>query len=183
MKKDKITTQMLGVLILLPLSFLLGQSTGTVPFVTQYPCTVMVLPTYIPYVPLDSAYTCSLTIKNVQGLGVFAFCFYWDPTMLDISSVQLGPFMSGGMLLFTEQIRDTLWNARGHICTMTGGIPGQEVSGSGTLAYIKIRPKGLGTTPITFIPPCEGDWPTTGLGRLNYEEIPCERIGAFYNNP
>ncbi len=166
-------------------SLLYGQSNETVPFIRQYPCTVMVMPELIPFTPLDSVFTCSLFIKNLDpingGLAGMAYHLFFDPTVFEIVGFGIGSIWPSNtsLLIGNDSIE---WNVSGcvkdlTIGTMGGGGP---TSGDGALAYITIRPRGLGSCSLSVRPP---SWPRWGLWDDGLYELPCEILGAIYNNP
>jgi hypothetical protein len=87
-----------------------------------------------------------VNISNVSDLYGWEFKLGWNASLLDLVSVDEGPFLkSGGVTFFTYYVNET----GEHVvvdCTLQGDIPG--VSGNGTLATATFLVESVGECPL-----------------------------------
>jgi hypothetical protein len=116
-------------------------------------------------------FTVNVSISSVSDLYGWEFKLGWNASLLDLVSVNEGPFLrSGGNTLFTYFLNTT----EEHIvvdCTLEGPIPG--VNGSGTLATVTFNPTNAGECPLNLY----------GVGLYNSSEptqpIPSQAVSGY----
>lgn len=115
-------------------------------------------------------FTVGLNIKNVEDLFYWQFELSWNSSLLECLGAAEGPFLrSHGSTFCPNPMID---NDEGTIimgCVLLGP-PG--VNGSGTLAYIEFRCKGVGECDLAFISF------NTFLWNSNFTEIPYAAVNG-----
>jgi len=116
--------------------------------------TIYVNPPQIEDLTIDDTFSVNITVANVTELAGWAINLYYNPKVVNASSYEEGPFL--------KDVRSTLgiwvfdWNdnynaTHGHIelaCFMVGTGPG--ANGTGTLATLTFKIKGLGYSPLSL---------------------------------
>lgn len=94
----------------------------------------------------------NVLISQVTDLYAYQFSITFDPSLLQVSNVALGSFLSAGGT--TTGDAGTVDNTAGTISfaynSLIGALPG--VSGSGTLLTIHLNAIGTGTSALGFVP-------------------------------
>ncbi len=96
-------------------------------------------------------FTVSVVISNVVDLGGFEFTLAFDPQIVQVSAVSLGPFPgSTGRSVsgLPAQIDNTAGTVKFGAFSF-GSQPGP--SGSGVIAQVAMIPQSAGTSPLTFV--------------------------------
>jgi hypothetical protein len=126
--------------ILTPVSIfeVLGQSS---------PATVSVLPSSIT-ASVGQDFSVNVNISGVSDLYGWEFKIGWDPSLLDLVSVDEGPFLKSGGNTFFNYFLNTTEEHIVAYCTLEGQIPG--VSGNGTLATVTFNPTNAGECPLNL---------------------------------
>ena len=116
-------------------------------------------------------FSVDVNISGVSDLYGWEFKIGWDPSLLDLVSVDEGPFLkSGGNTYFNYLLNTT----NEHIvvfCTLEGQIPG--VNGSGTLATVTFNPTNAGECPLNLynVTLLNSDEPS--------QQINCNVVGGY----
>jgi len=111
-------------------------------------------------------------VSDAYGLYGWEFKLGWNASLLDLVSVDEGPFLkSGGNTYFTYFLNTT----EEHIvvdCTLEDQIPG--VNGSGILATVTFNPTNAGECPLNLY--------DVTLLNSNEEPINCSLGGSYVTN-
>jgi hypothetical protein len=91
-------------------------------------------------------------ISQVTDLYAYQFSISFDPTLLQVSGLAMGSFLSAGgtTLGDTGTIDNTAGTVTFAYNSLVGALPG--VSGSGTLLTLHLNAIGTGTSALGFVP-------------------------------
>ena len=91
-------------------------------------------------------------ISQVTDLYAYQFSISFNPTLLQVSGLAMGSFLSVGGATFSNT--GTIDNTAGTVTfvynSLVGALPG--VSGSGTLLTLHLNAIGTGTSALGFVP-------------------------------
>jgi len=91
-------------------------------------------------------------ISQVTDLYAYQFSISFNPTLLQVSGLAMGSFLSAGGATFSNT--GTIDNTAGTVTfvynSLVGALPG--VSGSGTLLTLHLNAIGTGTSALGFVP-------------------------------
>jgi hypothetical protein len=96
------------------------------------------------------SFSLSVTVTGVSDLADYQFNVGFDPTILNISSVTEGPFLStAGATVF---IPGTISNVLGQVTSIANGLQGggPGATGSGTLVTLGFTAIGSGTSSVAL---------------------------------
>lgn len=110
--------------------------------------------------------TINITVSDVTDLYGWQFKLYYEPRILNGTSIIEGSFLKSAGATFSETSFNDGYNATHGcaiaFCTLKGNMSG--VTGSGVLAIVSFRTKALGSSVL--------DLSETVLGRVDSTEIP-----------
>jgi len=101
-------------------------------------------------VTLGSVFTQTVSIQDAPAVGAFQTDLVYDPALLQVESVAIGPFLSSTGRSVTP-LGPMIDNPTGRVtfgAFTFGNQPG--ATGSGDLAYVRFHAKGAGQTTLTF---------------------------------
>ena len=138
--------------------------------------SVEVVPASIELLPGDS-FIINITVTDVTDLYLWMFRLRWNKTVLQLNSIEEGPFLQSGgetsdIWLSPSTISEI--NAAGRVdeatCSLLGAVPG--VDGSGTIATLNFTCLALGDTSLEFWQEPPYYEPATDLLNSNGDTIP-----------
>ncbi|MCA0352064.1 MAG: carboxypeptidase regulatory-like domain-containing protein [Chloroflexi bacterium] len=100
---------------------------------------------------LEQAITATVAISQIQQLGSFQFTLAYSPALVTVEQVTMGAFPASTGRNFTP-VGPTI-NPNAGTITFGGfslGANPAGASGQGSLAHIRLRPRAVGTAPLTF---------------------------------
>ncbi len=93
-------------------------------------------------------FTVNVTVSGVYDLYGWQFRLNWTAGLIDVINVAEGPFLKlGGSTYFYYDVNETAGRMVAD-CTLLGNVGG--VTGSGTLATITFKVKGIGESSLTL---------------------------------
>ncbi len=96
------------------------------------------------------AFSLDIEVENVDNLGGFQFTLHFDPVIIQVQSIKLGPFL-GSTGRSTAALPAVIDNAAGFV-TFGGYTFGDQpgASGSGVIARVYFQPIDVGATALTW---------------------------------
>jgi len=90
----------------------------------------------------NETFTIAVKIGNVEDLWDYEFRLQWDPTLLDVTSIDEGPFLNAEGTYSTFFVKKEDFPSVGNlyvVCTLFNEPVSAAASGSGTLATLEFR--------------------------------------------
>ena len=103
-----------------------------------------------PSVAPGHTFTVTVNIQNAVSVGTFQTDLVYDPTIVQVEAVTVGPFLSSSGRSVSS-VGPAIDNSIGRVAFGAftfGTAPGN--SGGGDLAYVRLRAQGLGQTTLNF---------------------------------
>jgi len=140
------------------------------------PASIEVVPASVERLPGNS-FIINVTVNDVTGLYLWMFRLRWNRTVLQLNTIEEGPFLKkgGGSTSGLMQSPPTISeiNSAGKInelaCTLVGGVSG--VDGSGTIATLNFTCLAMGSTALEFWEESPYFEPSTELLNPNGDSI------------
>jgi len=138
--------------------------------------SIEIAPTSLERLPGNS-FIINVTVNDVIGLYLWMFRLRWNRTVLQLNTIEEGPFLkkgggsTSGLMLSPSTISEI--NSAGKInesaCSLVGGVSG--VDGSGTIATLNFTCLAMGSTALEFWDESPYFEPSTELLKPNGDSI------------
>lgn len=141
-------------ILILTLAFLFSVGPRVRIAQTSETAIVYIDPPEVTNLTIDETFTINITVANVTNLAGWSINLYYNPKVVNASSVEEGPFLknvrsTAGIWVFDWN--DNYNSTHGHAelaCFMLGTGPG--ANGTGTLTILTFKIKGLGYSPLSL---------------------------------